>query len=81
MAAAVASGMSKQPCITWQPRVQYSPTWLIGSVVSSRVTSAAGTVEPPAQMARTDDRSVSAKRGCSSIAINIVGTPTMALPR
>ncbi len=50
-------------------------------VSSSRVTRAAGTVEPPAQMARTDDRSVCAKRGCSSIAISMVGTPSMALPR
>ena len=51
------------------------------SFCSSAVTSAAGTVEPPEQIALTDDRSAAAKAGCSSIATSIVGTPSIALPR
>jgi hypothetical protein len=51
------------------------------SFCSNRVTSAAGTVEPPEQIALTDERSVDAKEGCSSIATSMVGTPTIALPR
>src|SRR4051794_36021822 len=48
---------------------------------SSNLTSAAGTVEPPEQIALIDERSVEAKEGCSSIATSMVGTPTIALPR
>ena len=51
------------------------------SSFSNRVTRAAGTVDPPEQIALTDDRSDVAKAGCSSIATSMVGTPTMALPR
>ena len=51
------------------------------SFCSNKVTSAAGTVEPPEQIALTDERSVDAKEGCSSIATSMVGTPTIALPR
>src|SRR5215212_1414176 len=51
------------------------------SFCSSEVTSAAGTVEPPEQIAFVDDRSVVAKDGCSSMATSIVGTPIIAFPR
>ncbi len=47
---------------------------------SSVCTSAAGTVEPPEQIALIDDRSVAAKFGCSIMAISIVGTPIIPLP-
>src|SRR3954452_14644337 len=42
------------------------------SFFSSEVTKAAGTVEPPEQMALTDERSVVAKEGCSIMATSIV---------
>ena len=51
------------------------------SFSSNSRTSAAGTVEPPEQIALTDERSVVAKAGCSSIATSMVGTPSIALPR
>jgi hypothetical protein len=51
------------------------------SCSSNRLTSGAGTVEPPEQIALTDDRSVVANEGCSSIATSMVGTLTIALPR
>jgi len=36
-------------------------------------------VEPPEQIALTDDKSDVAKEGCSSIATSMVGTPTMGV--
>ena len=44
------------------------------SFFSSEVTNAAGTVEPPEQIALTEERSVVANDGCSSIATSMVGT-------
>ena len=51
------------------------------SSFSKRFTRGAGTVEPPEQIALTPERSVVGNVGCSSIAISMVGTATIALPR
>jgi hypothetical protein len=49
------------------------------SFSSNRFTNGAGTVDPPEQIALTDDRSLVGKVGCSSMAISMVGTPIIAL--
>ena len=48
---------------------------------SKRVTRAAGTKDPPEHSALTLDKSRCVKLGCSVMAMSMVGTPTIALPR